>query len=213
MSEVIALLERGGMLMYPLLLLSILALWIFLERFYHLKRADSKAAALFDEIKRLLLEGNRDAAVRRAHERPGPVAAVFQVLLQAPFVEKPDLEELATVQGRQELQRLTRRLPLLYLIAGVAPLIGLLGTVMGLVKAFQKVAMAQGVVNPSLLADGIWEALLTTVAGLMIAIPAALFHHYLDQKVKEHTFQINHYGTMLIRLLAATEDVHAGRGR
>jgi biopolymer transport protein ExbB len=211
MSELITLLERGGILMYPLLLLSIVALWIFLERLYHLRRADSRAASLFDEVNTLLLRGDRDRALHLAREHPGPVAAVFAALLQQPSGEKADLEELAAMQGRKELQRLTRRLPLLYLIAGVAPLIGLLGTVLGLVKAFQKVAMAQGVVNPSLLADGIWEALLTTVAGLMIAIPAALFHHYLDQQVKAYTFEINHYGTMLIRLLTATEDVHAGR--
>jgi biopolymer transport protein ExbB len=209
MSELIKLFERGGVLMYPLLLVSIVALWIFLERLYHLRRANSRAESLFDEVNTLLLRGERDRALHRARERPGPVAAVFAALLQQPSGAKADLEELATIQGRKELQRLTRRLPLLSLIAGVAPLIGLLGTVMGLVKAFQKVAMAQGVVNPSLLADGIWEALLTTVAGLMIAIPAALFHHYLDQKVKAYTFEINHYGTMLIRLLAATEDVHA----
>lgn len=209
MSDMIALFERGGILMYPLLLLSILTLWIFLERLYHLKRANGKAAALFDDIRTLLLQDRREAAIRRARECPGPVAAVCYELLKTSLTEKADLEEVATIQGRQELQRLTRRLPLLYVIAGVAPLIGLLGTVMGLVKAFQKVALAQGVVNPSLLADGIWEALLTTVVGLMIAIPAALFHYYLDQKVKHYTFQMNLYGTLLIRLLATTEDVHA----
>jgi biopolymer transport protein ExbB len=212
MSELITLFERGGVLMYPLLLLSIVALWIFLERLYHLRRANSRPESLFDEVNTLLLRGERKRALHRAREGAGPVAAVFAAVLQQPSGEKADLEELAAMQGRKELKRLTRRLPLLSLIAGIAPLIGLLGTVLGLVKAFQKVATAQGVVNPSLLADGIWEALLTTVAGLMIAIPAALFHHYLDQKVKAYTFEINHYGTMLIRLLAATEDVHAGRG-
>jgi biopolymer transport protein ExbB len=213
MSELITLFERGGILMYPLRLASIVALWIFLQRLYHLRCADSRAASLFDEVNTLLLRSERDRALHRARKRPGPVAAVFAALLREPSGEKADLEELAAMQGSKELKRLTRRLPLLLLIAGMAPLIGLLGTVLGLVKAFQKVAMAQGVVNPSLLADGIWEALLTTVAGLMIAIPAALFHHYLDQKVKACTFEINHYRTMLIRLLAATEDVHAGRGR
>ena len=209
MSDIMALFERGGILMYPLLLLSILALGIFLERVYHLQRAKGQAAALFNEVNTLLLQDKSEAAIGRARERPGPVAAVFYVLLKTSPTHKAALEEVATIQGRQELQRLTRRLPLLSLIAGVAPLIGLLGTVMGLVKAFQKVALAQGVVNPSLLADGIWEALLTTVAGLMIAIPAALFHHYLDQQVKAATFEMNHYGTMLIRLLATTEDAHA----
>lgn len=209
MSEVIDLFERGGILMYPLQLSSILALWIFLERLYHLKRANSRAESLFDEVKTLLLSGERDRALRRAHERPGPVAAVFAELLQEPSSTKSDLEEVATIHGRKELKRLTRRLSLLYLIAGLAPLLGLLGTVLGLVKAFQKVATSQGLVNPSLLADGIWEALLTTVVGLCIAIPAYAFHHYLDQKVQEYIFQMNHYGSLLIRLLAVTEDVHA----
>ena len=212
MSEVIALLDRGGVLMYPLLLLSVLALWIFLERVYHLKRADSKAALLFDEVRILLAEGKHEGAIRLARERPGPVAAVFYALLRTPLTEKADLEEVATIQGRTELQRLTRRLSFLSLIAGLAPLIGLLGTVIGMVKAFQAVATSQGVVNPSLLAGGIWEALLTTVLGLTVAIPAYVFHHVLDQKVKAYAFQINHYGTLLIQRLATTEDVHAGRG-
>lgn len=212
MSEVFALVERGGVLMYPLLLLSVLALWIFLERVYHLKRADGKAALLFDEVNNLLAQGKREAAMHLSRRRPGPVAAVFNALLSTTLTDKADLEEVATIQGRTELQRLTRRLSFLNLIAGLAPLIGLLGTVIGMVKAFQTVATSQGVVNPSLLAGGIWEALLTTVVGLTVAIPAFVFHHYLDQKVKAYAFQMNHYGALLIQRLAATEDVHVGRG-
>lgn len=203
------LVEKGGILMAPLLLFSILSLWIFLERLYHLKRADGKVENLFEAVRDLVLKKNWEGAVRQAHECPGPVAAVFCQLLEERVNSKPDLEELATIQGRKELQRLTIRLPLLNLIAGLAPLIGLLGTVVGMVKAFQKVATAQGVVNPSLLASGIWEALLTTVAGLMVAIPAFLFYHYLDQKVKEYIFQMNHYGALLVRLLTSTEGADA----
>jgi len=113
------------------------------------------------------------------------------------------------MQARQEYQRLTRRLSLLNLIAGLAPLVGLLGTVVGMVRAFQTVATSQGAVNPSMLAGGIWEALLTTVAGLSIAIPALLFHHYLDQRVRQFAFQIDHYGTALIRLLSQKEHMDA----
>ncbi|MFQ5881966.1 MAG: MotA/TolQ/ExbB proton channel family protein [Candidatus Methylomirabilales bacterium] len=209
MSALIGLLERGGILMVPLLLFSVISLWIFLERFYHLKRADGKAEYLFKTVRDLVLRRDWEGAVRRTRECPGPVAAVFRELLEQRLKGKPDLEELAAIEGRKELKRLTVRLPLLNLIAGLAPLIGLLGTVMGMVKAFQKVATAQGAVNPSLLASGIWEALLTTVAGLMVAIPAFIFHHYLDEKVKEYAFQMNHYGTLLIRLLTTTEGADA----
>jgi biopolymer transport protein ExbB len=134
---------------------------------------------------------------------------VFRVLLQHPEANREDLEEMSTLQARHELQRLTGRLPLLSLIANLAPLLGLLGTVMGMVKAFQQVASAQGTVNPSLLAGGIWEALLTTVVGLWVAIPALLFHYALDQRIKRHAFAIDHYGTALIRLLTTREERHA----
>jgi biopolymer transport protein ExbB len=201
--------EKGGVLMWPLILFSILALWIFLERLIHLQRATSDAERLLKTVSEHLANDKMDAAYQLARTYPGPVAAVFRVLLLAPSQSKADLEELAMMQARQEYQRLTRRLSLLNLIAGLAPLVGLLGTVVGMVRAFQTVATSQGPVNPSMLAGGIWEALLTTVAGLTIAIPALLFHHYLDQRIRQFTFQMDHYGTALIRLLSHKEHMDA----
>ncbi|HEY7712433.1 MAG TPA: MotA/TolQ/ExbB proton channel family protein, partial [Candidatus Entotheonella sp.] len=128
---------------------------------------------------------------------------------QAASRDRDALEELALHQARHELQRLSQRLPLLNLIAGLAPLVGLLGTVVGMVKAFQQVAAIQGAVHPGMLANGIWEALLTTVAGLMVAIPAVIFHHVLDQRVKRYAFEMDHYGTLLIHLLCNTEPPNA----
>jgi biopolymer transport protein ExbB len=86
---------------------------------------------------------------------------------------------------------------------------GLLGTVVGMVKAFQQVATAEGAVNPALLASGIWEALLTTVAGLVVAIPALLFHHGLSQRVQRYAFEMEYYSTALIRLLSRSESIDA----
>jgi len=201
--------EKGGILMWPLLLFSILTLWIFLERLMHLQRAKGDAERLFKTVGEHLANDKPDNAYQLVRTFPGPVAAVFRVLLLAPPQTKADLEEVAMMQARQEYQRLTRRLSLLNLIAGLAPLVGLLGTVVGMVRAFQTVATTQGPVNPSMLAGGIWEALLTTVAGLTIAIPALLFHHYLDQRVRQFTFQMDYYGTALIRLLSQKEHMDA----
>ncbi|PON19233.1 MotA/TolQ/ExbB proton channel family protein [Candidatus Entotheonella serta] len=206
---VIGWIERGGVLMWPLILFSILALWIFLERLIHLQRANSDTEQLFETVSEQLANDKPASAYQLVRTFPGPVAAVFQALLLAPPQSKADLEELAMMQARQEHQRLTRRLPLLNLIAGLAPLVGLLGTVVGMVRAFQTVATAQGPVNPNTLAGGIWEALLTTVAGLVVAIPALLFHHYLDQRVRRFAFQMDHYGTALIRMLAHKEHTDA----
>lgn len=103
--------------------------------------------------------------------RSAALAAVLRALLATPSYEKAGLEDVALMQARRELRQLNTRLPTLHLIAGLAPLMGLLGTVVGMVKAFQQVATAEGAVNPALLASSIWEALLTTVAGLVVAIP------------------------------------------
>jgi biopolymer transport protein ExbB len=201
--------EKGGVLMWPLMLFSILTLWIFLERFIHLHRASADVKRLFANVREQLASDNLSGACQSARTFPGPVAAVLRVLLLAPPQSKADLEELAMMQARQEHQRLSHRLSLLNLIAGLAPLVGLLGTVVGMVRAFQTVATTQGPVNPSTLAGGIWEALLTTVAGLAVAIPALLFHHYLDRRVEQFTFQMDHYGTALIRLLTQKEHMDA----
>ncbi len=201
--------EKGGVLMWPLILFSILALWIFLERWLHLRRASSDVERLFEAVSEQLANDKQASAYQLTRTATGPVSAVFRALLLAPPQSKADLEELAMMQARQEHRRLTQRLPLLNLIAGLAPLMGLLGTVVGMVKAFQTVAAAQGPVNPSMLAGGIWEALLTTVAGLAVAIPALLFHHVLDQRVRQHAFQMDHYGTTLIRMLSQKEQMDA----
>ncbi len=217
--------EKGGVLMWPLILFSILALWIFFERLIHLQRANGDAERLFEAVGEQLAEDKPASAYQLARTCPGPVAAVFRAILLASPQGKADLEELAMMQARQEHRRLleelammqarqehrrlTQRLSLLNLIAGLAPLMGLLGTVVGMVRAFQTVATAQGLVNPSTLAGGIWEALITTVAGLVVAIPALLFHHYLDQRVRQFTFQMDHYGTALIRLLTQKEHMDA----
>ncbi len=201
--------EKGGVLMWPLILFSILALWIFIERWIHLRRANGDAERLFEAVSEQLANDKQASAYQLTRTVSGPVAAVFRALLLAPPQSKADLEELAMMQARQEHQRLARRLPLLNLIAGLAPLIGLLGTVVGMVRAFQTVAAAQGPVNPSMLAGGIWEALLTTVAGLVVAIPAVLFHHALDQRVRQLAFQMDHFGTALIRTLTQKEHMDA----
>jgi biopolymer transport protein ExbB len=192
--ELFDLFEKGGMLMYPLLFFSILALWIFLERSYHLRRAAGRVGEMLETVREFVLMHDQQQAYRTACQYPGPVAAVFRTLLQQPVGSRESLEEITTMQARQELQRLTGRLPLLSLIANLAPLLGLLGTVLGMVKAFQQVASAQGAVRPNLLAGGIWEALLTTVVGLLVAIPAFLFHYALEQRVKRHALAIDHSG-------------------
>ena len=196
-----AFLDRGGGLMYLLLLCSVLVLAITLERWMRIRRARTNTEMLFGPVEAMISRDDMAGAYAHVRFFRGPLAAVLRAVLESTSREKTSLEEAALMEARRELSLLNRRLPALSLLAGLAPLIGLLGTVIGMIKAFQQVAAAQGAVNPSMLANGIWEALLTTGAGLSVAIPAVIFHYALDQRVKRCAFEMDYFGAALIRLL------------
>ena len=196
-----AFLARGGDLMYLLLLCSVLVLAITLERWLRIRRARTNTEALFGPVESMVSRDDLSGAYAHVRFSRGSVAAVLRAVLESQSRQKADLEEAALMEARRELRLLNTRLPALSLLAGLAPLLGLLGTVIGMIKAFQQVAAAQGAVNPSMLANGIWEALLTTGAGLSVAIPALIFHHGLDQRVKRCAFEMDYFSTALIRLL------------
>ena len=196
-----AFLHKGGSLMYLLLLCSVLVLSITLERWVRIRRARTNTEALFGPVEDMISQDDMAGAYAHLRFFRGPLAAVLRAVLESRSREKADLEEAALMEARRELRLLNLRLPALSLLAGLAPLLGLLGTVIGMIKAFQQVAEAQGAVNPSMLANGIWEALLTTGAGLSVAIPAVIFHHALDQRVKRCAFEMDYFSAALIRLM------------
>ena len=200
-----AFLDKGGSLMYLLLLCSVLVLAITLERWVRLRRARTNTEALFGPVEEMITRDDMAGAYAHVRFFRGPLAAVLRAVLESQSRERADLEEAAVMEARRELRLLNLRLPALSLLAGLAPLLGLLGTVIGMIKAFQQVAEAQGAVNPSMLANGIWEALLTTGAGLSVAIPAVIFHYALDQRVKRCAFEMDYFSTALIRLLGRPE--------
>lgn len=200
-----AFLARGGGLMYLLLLCSVLVLSITLERWIRIRRARTDTEALFGPVEDLVARDDLAGAYAHLRFFRGPLAAVLRAVLESRSRDKADLEEAALMEARRELRLLNLRLPVLSLLAGLAPLLGLLGTVIGMIKAFQQVALAQGAVNPAMLANGIWEALLTTGAGLTVAIPAVIFHYALDQRVKRCAFEMDYFSAALIRLLGRPE--------
>ena len=191
---------KGGPLMYPLLLASILSMTVGIERGWHYLRAGRKKEAP-EQIHNLIEQGQYEQALTLAEQTPGPVAAVLVEGLKHRGQEKDLLEEVVSLRGAAELQRLNQRLHLLDLIGRLAPLVGLLGTVVGMLAAFRQVAAARGAVDPSLLAGGIWEALITTVAGLCVAIPALVLHHLFEDRVKNFAYFMKHYGTEAVKHL------------
>ena len=180
---------KGGLLMYPLAACSLAALAIIIEKSVEYARAGgdpSRAAAVL----RAAAARDWTRAQEIARDDATPLGRLLASALAGRGQPKPDLENRLSREGSITLKRLARRLHLLELIGRIAPMLGLTGTVTGLTRAFQTVAALRQVSDPSLLASGIWEALITTVAGLFIGIPTIIAWHLLDNRLKSLAFEM-----------------------
>jgi biopolymer transport protein ExbB len=173
----------GGAMMYALVLCSLLALGVIIAKAYTLWAANRRSDELLGRVETLGREGKIDEAVRLAEETPGPVSAIVLAGLRRRDINTSrDIEKAIATTGAIELGFLERGLVLLATIANVAPLLGFLGTVAGMITAFGAIAEA-GQVEASLVAGGIKVALITTAAGLLIAIPVNLAYNWFVTRI------------------------------
>lgn len=191
------LLAKGGALIYPLLLCSVIGMGIILERSYHFHRIRAASSQLIDQAGKLLSQGKLQEAEEFCTQATGPVARVMATGLRHREQVPEEREKILSRVGSMELRRLSRHLRGLGIVAHVAPLIGLLGTVTGMINVFMKVQELGGEVNAAVLAGGIWEALITTAAGLTIAIPATVFYHHFEGIVDHYYAQMKEAGQLL----------------
>lgn len=182
------LLDKGGAVMAVILLLSVYVVAVILYKifqFWYLGAFNT------DYIRRIdiALQGNqRSEAIRLAHKSKGPIARVVEAALRCAIsVDLSDKKRESQVSaiGSRELRVFESHLRGLEMAANIAPLLGLLGTVIGMVKAFSGIGEFGTRVDPAVLAGGIWEALLTTVVGLIVAIPALAAHYMIDSKIEK----------------------------
>ena len=197
----IDLMGKGGVLMYPIFLASVIAGAIIIERLIFFKKCKEDPEEIFKAIKDLAESDKKIDFNDLKKSNEGPVSRILEVGLKAHKEPRWKLEEKLTVHGQEEIRDLRKNLRGLEVIATISPLMGLLGTVIGMVKAFNKVAQYKGQVDPSLLAGGIWEALLTTAAGLALAIPVVIMLNYFERKVESISFLLGKYGQYLIHQL------------
>ena len=195
---------KGGPLMYPLLFGSVLMIAIIIERGYHFIRAKLNRKFVAS-ITTAIEEGDLEKAERIAVESSGPIAAIVDATLQYRSYTQDVVENKISLTGDQELKRLSKNLHLLELTGKIAPMIGLLGTVIGMVEAFRQLSSVKGLVDPSLLAEGIWEALITTVAGLFVGIPALVFFHLYTNQVKATASSMKHVGEEIMSMTRGRE--------
>ena len=194
-------LQKGGPLMWIILLCSVVALGVFFERLLYLHRVSIRIGELLGGLSLLLQRDNIPEALQECSVTPGPVARVLQAALQHPQADRMELKEITTDTGLLELPKLERNLSILSMLAYITPLIGLLGTVLGLLDAFLVISAHGGYATAAEIAKGVFESLLTTAAGLAVAIPAFLAYSYLSSRVSDLIHDMERAGIEIIQLL------------
>jgi len=195
------LIEKGGVLIWPLLGCSVLGLAVFFERLVRLFRAASRDPGLVERVVEKVLTGDLEGARRESAREGGAVGRMLYEGLSMGFTDLETVERLLASAVERELAGLSRYFGLLALIGNLAPLLGLLGTVIGMIKAFQTVEALGERVTPSHLAGGIWEAMLTTAAGLTVAIPVMIGLSYLEGRLSRIENEMEEAATLLLKAL------------
>ncbi|MDZ7737026.1 MAG: MotA/TolQ/ExbB proton channel family protein [Gammaproteobacteria bacterium] len=178
------LIKAGGWVMLPILLCSVIAFAIIVERFWSLQRRRTAPRNLVNQIWQWARDGELDAKRLQELRRNSPLGRILAAGLVNRRHDRDVMKESIEEVGRHVAHELERFLNALGTIASISPLLGLLGTVLGMIKVFT-VITTQGVGDASILASGIAEALITTAAGLMVAIPTLLFYRYFRGRVDE----------------------------
>jgi biopolymer transport protein ExbB len=192
--------EKGGLMLLPIVLCSIVALGIIVERFWSLKRNKILPPDLVPQVWKLSREEKLDAMAIRRLKVGSPLGAILAAGLSNSRFGREIMKESIEEVGRQVAHDLERYLTALGTISAITPLLGLLGTVVGMIKVFSAI-MSQGVGDPSVLAGGISEALITTAAGLAVAIPSLMFHRYFEGRVDDLVLNMEEESLKLIEMI------------
>ena len=194
-------LAKGGPVMWLLMLLGLAAVVIFVERALFLHRGQIRSTEFLGGIKNLLEKDRLMEALTLAEETPGPVAKVVKAGLRHAGEDEQALRFAVQEAALAEIPVLERRISALAAIAQIAPLFGLLGTLLGMIGTFQLFHQGGNYATPAVLAGGMWQALLTAAAGLVVAIPAQLGRHFLSGRVRALVQDMEWTGNELMRFL------------
>ena len=191
---------EGGILMIPILSLFFLAVYVIVERWSALGRTKTDTSAFLGSIESMLKSGKQDQAIQYCDTFDKPLARIIKAGIKRLGRPIRDIEDAIDNAGKRNFL-FGKENELVTTIAGVAPLLGFTGTVTGMIEAFMDIQSLQGNVNPSALAGGIWEALITTAAGLMVGLIAFGFYNFLLGKINRSIFELENASADFIDLL------------
>lgn len=212
MEHVLEFFDKGGFIIYPLLLCSILGLAIVIEKALSLRRKK----VIIPEVVNVLdnIKGPADVglALSICEKHKGPFPNIVRIGLENRDLPKEEIKEVLNDQGRQEVHSLEKGLVILETVAGIAPLLGLLGTVIGILKVFNVIS-AIGIGQANAMAGGISEALITTIVGLSIGIPAVVAFNVFTNKAETLVLEIEKYSSLVLKKVTSFQMKGVGEGK
>jgi biopolymer transport protein ExbB len=187
------LLLKGGWIMVPIGIMSMIGVALILERSVALRRSSIIPRRFLRDLKKIAPEGaaNREAALRFCREHPSPISRIVAAGLRKLPQGQAAVERAVEDSGGVEVQKLRHNMRMMYGLTVITPMLGLLGTVSGMIDAFRITASAEGLGKAELLAKGIYEALVCTFAGLLVAIPILLVYYYFIRKIERYVSEMN----------------------
>ncbi len=204
MQNILSIFEKGGIMMIPLFITSVIGLAVIIERLFYLR--DKKI--INPELVSIIYQVESIQEIKRAlssfSSQNAPFINLIRTTINNAHLPKEEMKEMIGDTGRQETRQLERGLVIVETVASISPLLGLLGTVIGMIKVFQVISV-EGLGQTQSLSAGISEALLTTVIGLSIAIPALIAYNYFNQKVHDLILQIEKHSAFLFQKIHSTD--------
>jgi len=194
MQDAFELAQQGGWPMIFLAMCSVAALTIIIERLVGLRRSRNIPPSIIDLLEVYHGEESAEAVMQACRHNGRPFARLIESLISSREMTHAQLQDTLNVSGRRQVERMERGLLVLEVVAGISPLIGLLGTVLGMVTVFNAIS-TYGLGDTQVLSDGISKALVTTVAGLSVAIPALAFHSYFSRRVESMAIEMQDRAT------------------
>jgi biopolymer transport protein ExbB len=198
--------QKGGLLMWPILFCSVVGVAVFVERMLYYRRVNLKVDEFLLGILNLLRRHSYLEALERCEDGHGPVALVVRTAVLKRSLPPSELREVVKETAQLQVPRLEANLPILATVGFISPLLGLLGTVTGMITAFEQIQRTSGGAPVGDLAGGIWTALLTTAAGMMVAIPCYTAYNYLISRMHTMVVDMERAGIETIHVL--TDPTH-----
>ncbi|MGB9731878.1 MULTISPECIES: MotA/TolQ/ExbB proton channel family protein [Calditerrivibrio] len=192
--------QKGGIMMYPIILLSVISLGIFLERLFVLRVSNFVPKVFLDKLSLFLAKKDFEGAIQLCEADRSSIARIAKDIVNNIDLPVSRLTEFVEEAGNFEVQRLERFLPTLQTVASLAPLLGFLGTVLGMIQTFMVMAN-QGNANIQALSGGIAVALLTTAAGLFVAVPTVIFYHIIRHRADKISLELEKATSQIMNLI------------